>query len=127
MPVPVQPQVDAPRMRDLEQGVEVAQAVVARFARAAGQAVRVVNDQDFPARIESRKQLAQALQLVRADAAAGVPGEAVAGRAVDADQPGRTGALRERVRVLADALTAQPGRERTLEVARGGGGARAVI
>ena len=54
-----------------------------------------MDDEDFQPRLQAGEQCLQPVELRLVDAAAGVPRPAIAGRRIDADQPGMANALCE--------------------------------
>ncbi len=89
MAMAVQPKANAAGLGDRQHFGQVAQAVVVRLAGARGQADRIMDNEEARPRIKDGEQLAEAVALVGTDLAAGVPGNPVAGRPVDADEPDR--------------------------------------
>src|SRR5687768_12097178 len=101
--------------------------MVERLPMAAGETDGKVQYENPQARFELVEEPAQAVKLRRIDRAAGVPGPAVAGRRVDADEPDRPHGLREGIAMLADAPPLLPGSEVAFEVSRRRGTLCAVV
>ena len=127
MNVPVQPERHAARRRRFHRRFVVAQDAHPLFERPRFGPQRVVRDDDANAVVESVAEPFQAVELVRADLAAGVEVEAVRRRAVDGDQPDVADLAGERVRVVVDPFADLPGAERRLELAGSRGLGRVVV